>query len=159
MKVRLTRWYNAVLTALLGLLGYSCSSDEILDEYGSPVVAYGVPTAHFIMKGTVTDEAGTPIQGIKATVKVMPYQHPELAYGLDSTMTDATGKYQIEYHQLLNENILLLEDIDGAANGGEFQSDTIDISKLEPKKIGEGDGRWYDGKFEIQADVKLKKKK
>ena len=104
-------------------------------------VEYGVPTAHFIMKGTVTDEAGTPIQGIKATLKVMPYQQPEHAYGIDSTMTDAAGKYQIEYHQLLNEKILLLEDVDGAANGGEFQSDTIDISKLEPKKIGEGDGR------------------
>lgn len=158
MKVRFTRWYNAVLTALLGLLGYSCSSDDIVDEYGTLVAEYGVPTAHFIMKGTVTDEAGTPIQGIKAAVKVMPYQHPEYAYSLDSTMTDAVGKYQIEYHQLLNEKILLLEDVDGAANGGEFQSDTIDISKLEPKKIGEGDGRWYEGKFEIQADVKLKRK-
>lgn len=158
MKVRFTRWYNAVLTALLGLLGYSCSSDDIVDEYGTLVVEYGVPNAHFIMKGTVTDEAGTPIQGIKATLKVMPYQQPEHAYGIDSTMTDAAGKYQIEYHQLLNEKILLLEDVDGAANGGEFQSDTIDISKLEPKKIGEGDGRWYEGKFEIQADVKMKRK-
>ena len=101
MKVRFNRWYNAVLTALLSMLGYSCSSDDIVDEYGVPV-EYGVPTAHFIMKGTVTDEAGTPIQVIKATLKVMPYQQPEHAYGIDSTMTDAACKYQIEYHQLLN---------------------------------------------------------
>ena len=74
MKVRFNRWYNAVLTALLSMLGYSCSSDDIVDEYGVPV-EYGVPTAHFIMKGTVTDEAGTPIQGIKATLKVMPTFH------------------------------------------------------------------------------------
>ena len=73
-------------------------------------------------------------------------------------MTEEASKYKIEYHQLLNEKILLLEDVDGAANGGEFQSDTIDISKFEPKKIGEGDGRWYEGKFEIQADVKMKRK-
>lgn len=50
MKVRFNRWYNAVLTALLSMLGYSCSSDDIVDEYGVPV-EYGVPTAHFIMKG------------------------------------------------------------------------------------------------------------
>ena len=76
----------------------------------------------------------------------------------NAVLTALLSMLEIEYHQLLNEKILLLEDVDGAANGGEFQSDTIDISKLEPKKIGEGDGRWYEGKFEIQADVKMKRK-
>ena len=60
MKVRFNRWYNAVLTALLSMLGFSCSSDEP-EEYGPIVLEYGVPHADYIVKGTVTDETGTPI--------------------------------------------------------------------------------------------------
>ena len=37
MKVRFNRWYNAVLTALLSMLGFGCSSEEPMDMYGPPV--------------------------------------------------------------------------------------------------------------------------
>ena len=69
MKVRFNRWYNAVLTVLLSLMGYSCSSDDIVDEYGVPIaeVAYGCPYADYVVKGQVTDEAGNPIPGIQVT--------------------------------------------------------------------------------------------
>ena len=68
MKVRFNRWYNAVLTALLSMLGFSCSLDEP-DEYGSTPVEYGTPHADYILKGTVTDEVGAPIKGIKTSLK------------------------------------------------------------------------------------------
>ena len=54
MKVRFNRWYNAVLTALLTLLGYGCSSSS--DD--SDVEMYGVLASYYVIQGSVTDEAG-----------------------------------------------------------------------------------------------------
>jgi hypothetical protein len=53
---------------------------------------------------------------------------------------------------------LIVEDIDGEANGGEFISDTLDVDFNKAVQTKEGDGRWYGGVYEITQDVKLKKK-
>ena len=42
MKVRFNRWYNALLTALLAMLGYKSCSLNSPDEYGTPTVDYQV---------------------------------------------------------------------------------------------------------------------
>jgi putative lipoprotein (rSAM/lipoprotein system) len=171
MKVRFYRWYNAVLTALLSMLGYGCSSDEPMDMYGTPV-EYGTPHADYIVKGLVTDEASTPIQGIKTSLKQTwqtdagPY-----VFGIDSIQTNESGIYQLKSNgipagqtKLIIEDIaagqtkLIIEDIDGDANGGLFLSDTLDIDYDKAVKTKEGDGRWYGGVYEIIQDVKLKKK-
>jgi len=52
---------------------------------------------------------------------------------------------------------LYVEDIDGEDNGGEFQSDTIDIWDLPKKEVKKGSG-WYEGKYEVTANIKLKLK-
>ena len=157
MKVRFNRWYNAVLTALLSMLGYGCSLDEP-EEYGPIVLEYGVPHADYIVKGTVTDEAGTPIQGIKTSIKgVIPEN--EVVYGLDSIQTDVSGQYQLKYMGMPNNWLkLIVEDIDGEANGGEFLSDTLDIDFDKAEKAKDGDGHWYEGVYNIPQDIKLKKK-
>ena len=159
MKVRFNRWYNAVLTALLSMLGFSCSLDEP-DEYGSTPVEYGAPHADYILKGTVTDEAGTTIKGIKTSLKEV-YQTEEGAhyYGMDSIQTNESGNYQLKYRGMPYDGTkLIVEDIDGEANGGEFLSDTLDIDYNKAVKVGEGDNHWYAGKYEVTTDVKLKKK-
>ena len=53
---------------------------------------------------------------------------------------------------------LIVEDIDGEANGGEFLSDTLDIDFNKGEKLKDGDGHWYEGVYNIPQDVKLKKK-
>ena len=166
MKVRFNRWYNAVLTALLSMLGFSCSLDEP-DEYGSTPVEYGAPHADYILKGTVTDEAGTPVQGIKTSLKEV-YKDEGHIYGMDSIQTNPSGNYQFTYrlgsdfygkpHETGEHIKLIVEDIDGEANGGEFLSDTLDIDYNKAVKVGEGDQRWYEGTFEVVTDIKLKKK-
>ena len=60
----MSRWYNALLSALLSVLGFeSCSSvinNNEAEEYGCPLVEYQV-------KGEVTDaDSGRPIEGIQA---------------------------------------------------------------------------------------------
>ena len=159
MKVRFNRWYNAVLTALLSMLGFSCSLDEP-EEYGPIVLEYGVPHADYIVKGTVTDETGTPIQGIKTSIKgFFPGAEKVYVEGLDSIQTDASGQYQLKYMGMPHKYLkLIVEDIDGEANGGEFLSDTLDIDFDKAEKAKDGDGHWYKGVYNIPQDVKLKKK-
>lgn len=156
MKVRFNRWYNAVLTALLSMLGYGCSStEEPLDMYGPPV-EYGTPHADYIIKGRVMDESGTPVQGIKTSLRKVDKVR---AYGIDSVQTNASGNYQLKHTGWQNQYYkVIAEDVDGEANGGEFLSDTLDIDYDKAVKTKDGDGKWYLGTYEITQDVKLKKK-
>ena len=159
MKVKFNRWYNTVLTVLLSMLGYtSCSNDE---DDGRDVLMYGVPSSAFRYKGLVTDEAGTPVQGIKMSVNmILPTVEEGVkeVYGIDSVLTDTSGRYQLIGYGANTETKLLVEDIDGEANGGEFQSDTLDIDFEKRIKIKEGDGNMNGDSYEINQDIKLKKK-
>jgi putative lipoprotein (rSAM/lipoprotein system) len=147
MKVRFNRWYNALLTALLAMLGYESCSLNSPDEYGTPTVDYQV-------KGFVTDLLGTPIQGIKVRA---PYSYIDGSEG-QNVLTDENGRFELdEFHSMLYGK-LYVEDIDGEDNGGEFQSDTIDIWDLPKKEVEKGSG-WYEGKYEVTANIKLKQKK
>ena len=120
MKVRFYRWYNAVLTVLLSMLGYGCSTSS--DE----VVEYGTPYAEYRVKGQVTDESGVPINGIKTSSKnvVVSGISGVQGFGLDSVQTDASGQFAVSFRCFPGnpETKLIVEDIDGDANGGEFLS-------------------------------------
>lgn len=155
MKVRFNRRYNAVLTALLSMLGYSCSSSDE-PEF---IAEYGAPYADFIFKGQVTDEVGTPIQNIKTSLKnTFQIENERYVYCIDSVQSGVSGDYQLKYSGMLNQdNKIIVEDVDGEANGGEFLSDTLDIDFDKAVKTKEGH-HWYQGTYEISQDVKLKKK-
>jgi putative lipoprotein (rSAM/lipoprotein system) len=147
MKVRFNRWYNALLTALLAMLGYESCTQHGLDEYGTPTVDYQV-------KGFVTDLLGTPIQGIKVRA---PYSYIDGSEG-QSVLTDENGRFELdEFHSEYNDK-LIVEDIDGEDNGGDFMSDTIKVRDLPKKEVEKGDGSWYMGKYEVSAKIKLKLK-
>ena len=155
MKVRFNRWYNAVLTALLTLLGYGCSSSS--DD--SDVEMYGVLASYYVIQGSVTDEAGKPIQGIKTSLKHVIKELNYVVECYDSVQTDVAGQYQLEFSGFHDPNLkLIVEDIDGEANGGEFLSDTLDIDFDKAEKAKDGDGHWYEGVYNIPQDIKLKKK-
>ena len=136
MKVRFYRWYNAVLTALLSMLGYSCSSDDIMDEYGVPV-EYGCPYASYVVSA--------------------PYGSQFDSQYAQIVQTDAQGTFTLNEFSTLRGVEILVEDIDGEANGGEFQSDIISVETLPKTQVEKGE-RWYEGKFEATANIKLKKK-
>ena len=154
MKVRFNRWYNAVLTALLSMLGYGCSTSE--DP--TYVQEYGVPITEYQIKGQVTDEAGTPVQGIKTSVKIImsspSADGKKEIYARDSVLTDASGKYDISFATTPGnpETKLIVEDIDGEANGGEFLSDTLDIDYEKAVHMDDS----Y--RYELNMNVKLKKR-
>ena len=160
MKVRFNRWYNAVLTVLLSIFGYGCSSDDTdyAPMYG--VVMYGAPATEFQVKGQVTDEAGMPVQGIKTSLTVfVPTIDGQKAFGLDSVQTDDSGQYLLKYYGFQSDRMMLVvEDIDGEANGGEFHSDTLDIDFGKAVKVIDSDMDGYGASYEIHQDIKLNKK-
>ena len=145
MKVRFYHWYNALLTTLLTVLGYGCSSE-------SPV-EYGVPTVDYQVKGQVTHDAGMPIPGVRVKV------HHDYFDGREgqSVLTDENGNFALDEFKALPNGELIVEDVDGEANGGEFLSDTIKIWDLPKKQVEKGSG-WYEGKYEVTANIRLKKK-
>lgn len=157
MKVKFYHWYNAVLSALLTMLGFGACTDDGEDA----PVEYGTPYSDYIVKGSVTDEAGNPLTGIKASIKAID-EYPGFApyaYGLDSTVTDEQGKFLMKARAFIDRpNIkLIMEDTDGSAGGGEFLSDTLALEDL-PMQRKEPGQHWSSGTFELNANVKMKKK-
>ena len=150
MKVRFNRWYNAVLTALLTVLGYGCSSKT----HEEPVSEYGCPYADYVVNGSVKDEAGNPIQGIQITAPNGSDLDSQL---VQIVQTDAQGNFSLNEFSSFRGEEIIFDDIDGEANGGEFLGDVIRVDTLPKTQIEKGNG-WYEGKFDVTADIKLKKK-
>jgi putative lipoprotein (rSAM/lipoprotein system) len=161
MKVRFNRWYNAVLTALLSLLGYGCSSSS--DDYEIPI-EYGSPYTTYEISGKVTDENGLAVKDIKVSTKYVLKDDDGNVWSdlIDSVQTDKLGKYKMRFSKSLGEPQikLLVEDIDGDANGGAFRNDTLEIDYDGAIKINDSDPpkRWSQGNYAINQDIILKKK-
>ncbi len=144
------------LTRILGALIFSLLGFSSCNKY-SPCM-YGTPSADFEVGGTVEDEAGNPVEGIRAIVKYKRNM-PESEWNGDTLYTDDKGRYYRDLGSLFpgscDDLKVVFEDIDGEENGGEFESKTVVGQKKQVKK---GDGSWYSGAFEVTADAVLKKK-
>ena len=154
MKVRFNRWYNAVLTALLSMLGFEAC--ESVDEYGAPPVEYGTPYARYEVKGQVADEAGNPIQGIQISAASGVFD----SQLYQSVTSDATGHYTLSERQLFigDDDRIEFKDVDGEAHGGLFQDTTLNMRDMPMEKTANGDNHWNSGTFKVNGNVKLKKK-
>ena len=147
--------FFALLLSILGL-GGGC---EVIEP-----VMYGSPYAHYSVKGTVTDEKGSPIKDLEVRLYgVTTYEGQEYAIPnhLEPVKTDQQGTYHLEmsygsYYDKLQINV---EDIDGAANGGEFASDSLRSSTLTFLKNKDDKNMWFVGNADItMPDIKLKKR-
>ena len=74
-------------------------------------------------------------------------------------MTDGEGKFESHWTGAIDDNKMVVgfEDIDGEANGGEFQLKRFTRGELEWKRLEEGD-LFYAGKIEYSKSVTLKRK-
>lgn len=154
MKIRLNHWYSAILASLISLLGFESCDSTGTEEYGTPIVSYQV-------KGNVKGDTGSDLRGIQVTIKSRNYRETQ---GRDTAYTDANGNFEMKklktYGEsyLKNELVVTFEDVDGEANGGTFEKDSLKGMQVTivQKKKGE---HWYGGDFEVTADKKLKKQK
>jgi len=144
------------LTAfVLGILGFA-SCEKALDIYGNGeiICMYGQPHADFKALGTVKDKSGKPVEGIRVAVRLtVPSSYEQK----DTVYTDSKGEYLLDTQTFSGPSSvrIVFEDIDGAANGGEFEKveATPDI-----KQTKKGDNAWYNGAFEAKANIKMNKK-
>lgn len=160
MKARNKSLIATLCSAILALLGFaSCEkiSGTARDEYGCPTMDYKV-------MGTVSDEAGEPVKGIRVTFRATESIADDgtQRYVKESHLTDGKGRYAIgeQRKQYTWAEQLIVEDVDGEANGGLFVNDTIDLERALYENLGKqykkGDG-WYQGGYEVNVDVTLKK--
>lgn len=145
-----------LIKVTLGLLGIALVDSCIARE------EYGCPYAEFEAKGLATDETGNGIQGIRVVISA---EYPNPLY-TGTPLTDTlwtnnngeyvTGKsYLVEQFAYMKSVQVEFEDVDGAENGGEFQSVTVEVPVTQVK---EGDEHWYKGAYEASANVTMLKK-
>jgi len=151
MKKRALKVFDKFVMALMGLFPFFSGCDE-------PREMYGTPTADYLIKGTVTDDlTNTPIEDIRVVVRNSKDSLFRLA---DTVYTDNNGKYAFTFSSFPDENVLYdlkAEDIDGAANGGVFNSKEIATTLAEATWDRSKAGNWYTGKATIIKDIKLTK--
>ena len=150
MSKKVLRTSNKVIGFFISLLGVACSGVSFLDLK----VAYGTPSAIYILKGTVTSaKDNSPLKGISVVAKTL-----ELGLRADTVKTDDSGNYATKIIALepkLQVN-LSYTDIDGLENGTFQPLDSL-ISFKDVKFTG-GDGKWNQGTAEAVVNIKLKPK-
>jgi putative lipoprotein (rSAM/lipoprotein system) len=97
----------------------------------------------FSLKARVVDEAGKPIEGIEVQTKWNTFYA--------DNYSDAEGNIDLNVNMRPDTNIdLVFTDVDGAENGGEFETLELNIAdKVE--QVKEGSGSWYEGGY--KADL------
>ncbi|MBR1698250.1 MAG: radical SAM-associated putative lipoprotein [Bacteroidales bacterium] len=151
MKTKIAHLFELIAGFLLSLLGFSgCEIINLRAEYGQPHATYKVI-------GQVTDEGGKPIPGIEVKGNLNYVKDGPLQLMDKTVTTDSDGKYILDSSNWPGSTSATLEftDIDGEANGGEFESATLSTSL---QKVAEGDGHWYEGSYTGTGNIRLKKK-
>ena len=120
-------------------------------------------------RGTVTDNDGNPLPGIKVKPLMGWWSDDVEKYWGNSEddpryygvfHTDADGKVEVitslDAWDAENEDIrIAFEDEDGPQNGGSFARDTLFRKDLDIQKVSDGDGHWLEGKYQIDFQKKL----
>ena len=141
MKKLLIKSFDKIIVLLMGGMGILYTSCE----YGAPVSEYGVPYGDYKLNGVVTDkETSNPIQNIQV-----------VQYG-DTIYTNTEGKFT--FYNDMNNLHLKIEDIDGEENGGDFESQEIEVKFTQADQVEKGEGKWNKGKFVKTQNIKLEKK-
>ncbi len=144
MNTKVNSYLNAMLVAILGVLGFGC--DRVVAEYG-------VPSADFTLEGEVTNESKEPLKDIQIVMRrgwtdnsdsVRWEQYNDTLYsGVD-------GRYYKSYPRdfPLDHCRVIANDPSGV-----YESDTIDARV----SYSGGDGHWYEGEAQLTADFVLKR--
>ena len=158
MKAKTNHLCNVLAGSMLALLGFE-SCDRITEQPDE----YGAPYAEYQIRGTVTDEDGTPVEGIKAHLsELIPEytdQEGQNYYTISTAQTVADGSFSLDHKFFYGEPELavILQDEDGDANSGEFLPDTVQLKDMKEEQVEKGKS-WYKGKFRYSFTRLLKKK-
>lgn len=161
MKARIIKWYNMLLGALLGALGFS-SCNVLVDPF-TIRCEYGQPHANYKILGKVTDTAGKPIKNIRVVFQphLSGTSDEVNSWNTDTLYTNDSGTFSkdvLKYNWPdLTDARVVFEDIDGEENGGKFKTATLPYAALTVEQTKKGDDHWYDGDFTVTANCKMEK--
>ncbi len=102
--------------------------------------------ATYIVDGTVCNPEGNPIRNLKVT------GHFTEDVAFDPHDTDRDGHFRDSVKTWPEYLWYVIEDVDGAANGGRFQNDTIRFEEMNFTRIRKGSA--MDDKGTFKAEVR-----
>ncbi len=102
---------------------------------------YGTPNIDISVAGRVTDTEGNPVCGIEVACDEGVLDGRRRAY------TDGEGRFLYTNNIIPNSVKLRFSDIDGEENGGEFQTELVEVTFSEEHKTAEGDDGWNSGTY------------
>ena len=146
MKKSIIKFFDKIIVLLLGIVGVftACVATK-----------YGMPEADFEIRGVVTD---------KATAK--PIQNIRIINLGDTLYTNSEGKYILKFrdglwYSEISETVyhLNVDDIDGEKNGGEFESQEIDVKFTDTDQVKKGRGKKTAAKYAKMQNIELERKK
>lgn len=128
---------------LMALMGFGAAGCE------ESAAEYGCPNVNFRVTARVVDEAGEPIEGIRVGIY---HEEGDGGYACGdfenrTGYTDYQGCIDAYGSPFSVPEKLVFEDVDGEANGGEFETQIIDVVGVEQTE--EGSGHWYGGAYEV----------
>ena len=154
-KSHIRKERSGLFTLLLALVGIGTTGCW-------QICMYGTPSAEWAVKGKVIDESGKPVPGLQVALGNRMDNEPGVIYDqnywpLDTLKTGPDGVYQVVSSGFpLSKLQVDVTDIDGEANGGEFNDVTLVISDFT---FEDGKGAWYAGRADINVpDIVVKKK-
>ncbi len=159
MKEKFLKW-------VLRVLGISAVGTTVSACYGIPVipggevaVMYGCPMATYTIKGTVTDESGTPVTSADVILRTLGQDKQNLRaegdkfYNLewynDTLKVDSDGKYEF----VRQETSFGKEDYRIVVQAETYKSDSLEVTMT----ASGGDGEWNFGSDDAIVDFELKK--
>ena len=158
MTIRMRKWFNVLLGAIISFMGYGCDRTEkygvVNPAFPDAPAKYGTPTAALIFDGQVTNEEKEALPNMQI-VHRDGWKNSEggthWSDYADTIYTNAEGKYNKAYKGTfpLELHKVIVND-----TAGVYQSD----STVTNVTYSGGDGDWYSGKGELKVDFTLKKK-
>jgi len=149
MKAKILTRFNALLTFLLGLLGFGLT--DCAKKYGVPV-EYGVPHATLEVNGKVTGEDAEPLENIRVVANYKFQDSKESLF--EDVFTDENGNYQIGRIVIMPRDSI---DIIATDTSGVYDADSVRVGvTYDRSNVSEGD-RWNKGAGVVYHDFQLKK--
>lgn len=159
MKKLALKTYGKFVAGILSFFGMLFGFSNCVKE--SPA-EYGMPHADYIVKGTVKSASdSSAINNIQMLIAVdSVYYGSSVKTSYAPLTSDENGDYTIYMPNTLIDKIKLVAfDMDGSENGGDFQSDTIEVAFTQSDQIEKGDGDWDMGTLQKEnQNFYLKKK-
>ncbi|MCR4664512.1 MAG: radical SAM-associated putative lipoprotein [Paludibacteraceae bacterium] len=151
MKAKIITKVNALITLLLGVLGFN--SCDMSKKYGPPEVIslYGTPYTIIDVKGRVADETNKPLKNIRVELKDIRNKD----YPMDEKYTDENGEYTLNRTQDFSTDSI---DIVATDTAGVYESDSVRLTVDYDMSDANNHGGFYEGTGHVYQDFQLKKK-